>query len=97
MCCARRDCVRQTARQYYKREATKYKNSGKFSKEKRALMKQAALAAKAKFQAAKDKYDRFPAELVFINFPVPDEYFVSDDLVEALCRELEARIRSGKV
>ena len=60
-------------------------------------MKQAALAAKAKFQAAKDKYDRFPAELVFINFPVPDEYFVSDDLVEALCRELEARIRSGKV
>ncbi len=61
------------------------------------LMKQAALEAKAKFQAAKEKFDKFPAELVFINFPVPDEYFVSDDLVEGICREIEARIRSGKV
>lgn len=60
-------------------------------------MKEAALEAKRKFQAAKGKFDSFPAELHFVNFPVPDEYFVADDLVEALCREIEARIRDGKV
>jgi hypothetical protein len=61
------------------------------------LLKEAALEAKKKFQAAKAKYDAFPSELHFINFPIPDEYFVADDLVEALCREIEARIREGKV
>ncbi len=89
--------LKQTAKVLYRREALKYKNSGKYSKEKRLLLKEAALEAKKKFQAAKGKYDAFPAELNFVNFPVPDEYFVADELVEALCREIEARIREGKV
>ncbi len=55
------------------------------------------MESKKKFQAAKAKFDGFPAELHFVNFPVPDEYFVADELVEGVCREIESRIREGKV
>lgn len=85
------------AKSFYKREATKYKNSVKYSKEKRRQLKEKALEAKKKYEEMKQKYTDFPAQLHFINFPIPNEYVVADDLVEAVCREIESRLRSGDV
>jgi hypothetical protein len=87
----------QTAKATYKREATKYKNGAKYSREKRLLLKKAALEAKELFLKAKEVYTKFPAQLHFVNFPIPDEYVVSDELTESLCREIEGRIRDGQV
>lgn len=87
----------QTAKTVYKREALKYKKSDNLSKERRKQLKEAALDAKRKYQAAQDKFDNFPSRLDFVNFPIPDEYVLSDDITEGLCREIEAKIRRGKV
>ena len=87
----------QIAKNTYKREATKYKKSENLSKERRKQLKQGALEAKQAYVAARQKLERFPAKLEFINFPIPDEYILSDELVEGLCREVESKLRAGKV
>lgn len=67
------------------------------TKERRVELKAAALAAKKVFEEARTRLDRFPDKLQFVNLPIPDEYVLSDDIVEGLCREIESYIRDGKV